>query len=282
MPQSHKSFQWWTPFFTECDASWKLPRLLELTTSLERLTPGDGNHVCSGATGSGCCGAAGGACGGVSRGGACGGVRRGSACSGLCGSGAGGRLCGVVRVVGSVAAVLAAGSVAAVLVAGSVAAVLAAGSVAAMLVAGSVAAVLAAGSVASVLAAGSVAVELAVGSVVGVLVAGSVAAVQVAVQVAVFSAVQVGVDVERRCNTGHSVSATIPSPDLPFSFWPFPSFDDGAAVLPLSPFVFPDPLVADVFCFSPRDVGNFFSLAGGGMSLPSLLGTLTALMVGAL
>ncbi|KAJ1093283.1 hypothetical protein NDU88_006388 [Pleurodeles waltl] len=185
-----------------------------------------------------------------------------------------------VLAVVAVAAVLAAGSVAAVLAAGSVAAVLAAGSVAAVLAVGSVAAVLAAGSVAVVLAAGSVA------AVLGVLAAGSVAAVlavgSVAVQVAVFSAVQVGVDVDRRCDTGPSVSATMPSPDLPFSFWPFPTFDGGAAVFPLSPFVFPDPLVAGVFCFSLRDVGTFFTLAGGGMSLPSLRGTLAALMVGTL
>ncbi|KAJ1206708.1 hypothetical protein NDU88_002109 [Pleurodeles waltl] len=180
-----------------------------------------------------------------------------------------------------VAAVLAVGSVAAMLAAGSVAAVLAAGSVEAVLAAGSVAAVLAVGSVAAVLAAGSVVVVLAAGSVVAVLAAGSVE-VQVAVQVVVFSAIQVGVDVDRRCDTGPSVSATMPSPDLPFSFWPFPSFDGGAALLPLSPFVFPDPLVAGVFGFSLQDVGTFFTLAGGGMPLPSLRGTLAALMVGAL
>ncbi|KAJ1136933.1 hypothetical protein NDU88_003347 [Pleurodeles waltl] len=57
-------------------------------------------------------------------------------------------------------------------------------------------------------------------------------AVQVAVQVAVFAAVQVGVNVDRRCDTGPSVSATMPSPDLPFCFWPFPTFDGGAVVLP--------------------------------------------------
>ncbi|KAJ1152905.1 hypothetical protein NDU88_005679 [Pleurodeles waltl] len=139
---------------------------------------------------------------------------------------------------------------------------------------------LAVGSVAAVLAAGSVVAVLAAGSVAAVLVAGSVAG-QVALQVPVFSAVQVGVDVDRRCDTGPLVSATMLSPDLPFSFWPFPTFDGGAAVLPLSPFVFPDPLVAGVFGFSCRDVGTFFTLAGGGMSLPWLCGTLAALMVGA-
>ncbi|KAJ1150378.1 hypothetical protein NDU88_003172 [Pleurodeles waltl] len=175
--------------------------------------------------------------------------------------------------VGGLLAVLAAVAVTAVLTAMAFAAVLAAGSVTAVLAAGSVAAALAAGSVAAVLAAGSVAAVLA---------AGSVAAGSVAVQVPVFPAVQVGIDVDRRCNTGPSVSATMPSPDLPFSFWPFPTFDGGAAVLPLSPFVFPDPLVAGVFSFSLRDVGTFFTLAGGGIFLPSLRGTLAALMVGTL
>ncbi|KAJ1162692.1 hypothetical protein NDU88_003159 [Pleurodeles waltl] len=191
-----------------------------------------------------------------------------------------------VLVAGTVAAVPAAGSVAAVLLAGSVAAVLVAGSAAAVLAAGSVTVVLVAGSVTAVLAVGSLEVVLVAGSVAAVLVAGSVTAVlvavQVAAQVAVFSAVQVGIDVERRCDTGPSVGATMPSPDLPFSFWPFPTFDGGAAVLPLSSFILPDPLVSGVFCFSLHDVGNFFSLAGGGMSLPSFRGTLAALMVGAL
>ncbi|KAJ1187077.1 hypothetical protein NDU88_003856 [Pleurodeles waltl] len=202
----------------DSDASWKLPRVLELTTNIRRLTTGDGRHVWGGATGSGCRGPL------------------------------------VVPAAVSVVAVLAAGSVAVVLAVGSVAEVLAAGSVAAVLAAGSVAAVLAV-----VLAAASV-----------------------AVQVAVFSAVQVGVDVDRRCDTGPSVGAIRPSPDLPFSFWPFPTFDGCAAVLPLSPFVFPDPWVAGAFGFSLRDLGTFFTLAGGGMSLPSFRGTLAALMVGAL
>ncbi|KAJ1192414.1 hypothetical protein NDU88_001721 [Pleurodeles waltl] len=165
-------------------------------------------------------------------------------------------------------AVLAAGSVASVLAAASVAAVLAAGSVAAGLVAGSVAAVLVAGSVTAVLVAASMTAELV--------------AVQVVVQVSVFSAVQVGIDVDRRCDSGPIVGATIPSPDLPFIFWPFPTLDGGAAVLPPSPFIFPEPLVAGVFCFSLRDVGNLLTFAGGGMSLPSLRGTLAALLVGAL
>ncbi|KAJ1122251.1 hypothetical protein NDU88_000749 [Pleurodeles waltl] len=145
----------------------------------------------------------------------------------------------------------------------------------AVLAAVSVAAVLAAGSVAAVLVAGSMTVVL--GSMTAVLAASSMA-----VQVAVFSAIPVGVDVDRRCDTGPSVGATMPSPDLSLSVWPFPTLDGGAAVLPLSPFVFPEPLVAGVFCFSLRDVGNFFSFAGVGMSLASLRGTLAALMVGVL
>ncbi|KAJ1179587.1 hypothetical protein NDU88_004821 [Pleurodeles waltl] len=191
-----------------------------------------------------------------------------------------------VLAAGSVAALLAAGSVAAVLAAGSVTAVLVAGSVTAVLAAGSVVAVLAAGSLAEVLVAGSVTAMLVAVSVTAVLVAGSMTAVlvagSVAVQMAVFSAIQVGVEVDRRCDTGPSVGATMPSPDVPFTFWPFPTLDGGAAVLPLSPFRFPEPLVAGVFGFSLRDVGNFLSFAGGGMSLPSLRGTLAALMVGEL
>ncbi|KAJ1176164.1 hypothetical protein NDU88_001447 [Pleurodeles waltl] len=183
----------------------------------------------------------------------------------------------------------------AVLAVVSVVAVLAAESVAAVVAAGSVVAVLAAGSVAMVLAAGSVAVGMCqhllrekagcpTGKRLGTVAAAVDVpeAVQVPVQVAVFATVQVGVDVDRRCDTGPSVCATIPSPDLPFCFLPFPTFDGGAVVLPLSPFVFADPLVAGVFGFSLRDVGTFFTLAGGGMSLPSLRGTLEALMVGAL
>ncbi|KAJ1112931.1 hypothetical protein NDU88_001192 [Pleurodeles waltl] len=74
----------------------------------------------------------------------------------------------------------------------------------------------------------------------------------------------------------------MPSPGLLFCFWPFPTFDGAAVVLPLSPFVLAEPLVAGSFGFSLRDVGTFFTLAGGGMSLPSLRGTLAALMGGAL
>ncbi|KAJ1106834.1 hypothetical protein NDU88_004232 [Pleurodeles waltl] len=122
---------------------------------------------------------------------------------------------------------------------------------------------LAAGSVAVVLATESVASVLAAVFVASVLEAVSVVAVHVAV--AVLSAMQVGVNV-----------------DLPLFFWPFPTLDSGAAVLPLSTFVFPEPLVAGVFTFSLRDVGNFFCFGGGGMSLPSLLGTLAALLLGAL
>ncbi|KAJ1100842.1 hypothetical protein NDU88_005917 [Pleurodeles waltl] len=124
----------------------------------------------------------------------------------------------------------------------------------------SVAVVLVAGSLTAVLVKGTVSAVLVKGSVSGVL-----AAVQVAVPVAVLSAVQVGVDV-----------------DLPFIFRPFPTLDGGAAVLALSTFVLPEPLVAGVFAFSLRDVGNFFCFGGGGMSLTSLLGTLAALLLGAL
>ncbi|KAJ1085070.1 hypothetical protein NDU88_005203 [Pleurodeles waltl] len=118
-------------------------------------------------------------------------------------------------------AVLAAVSVMAVLAAGSVAVVLAAGSVAALLAAGSVAAVLAAGSVAAVLAAESVAAEHVsapaegesrmspavsdgcppgkrLGTVAAAVDVPEAVQVAVLVQVAVFSAVQVGVDVDRR------------------------------------------------------------------------------------
>ncbi|KAJ1184569.1 hypothetical protein NDU88_001373 [Pleurodeles waltl] len=168
-------------------------------------------------------------------------------------------------VAGSLTAVLAAVSVAAVLVAGSLTAVLVAGSLTAVLVAGSQTAVLVKGSVSAVLAVGSLTAVLVAGSLTVVLAAVLVAAVQVAVPVAVLSAVQVGVDV-----------------DLPLIFWPFPTLDGGAAVFPLSTFVLPEPLVAGVFAFSLWDVGNFFCFGGGGMPLPSLLGTVAALLLGAL
>ncbi|KAJ1123788.1 hypothetical protein NDU88_002255 [Pleurodeles waltl] len=168
-----------------------------------------------------------------------------------------------------VAAVLVGGSLTAVLVVGSLTAVLVAVSVAAVLVAGSLTAVLAEVSVAAVLVAGSQTAVLVKGTVSAVLVKGSVsgvlAAVQVAVPVAVLSALQVGVDV-----------------DLPFMFRPFPTLDGGAAVLPHSTFVLPEPLVAGVFAFSLWEVGNFFCFGGGGKSLPSLLRTLEALLLGAL
>ncbi|KAJ1137253.1 hypothetical protein NDU88_003666 [Pleurodeles waltl] len=70
--------------------------------------------------------------------------------------------------------------------------------------------------------------------------------------------------------------------DLTLIFWPFPTLDGGAAVFPLSTFVMPELLVAGVFAFSLRDEGNFFCFGGGGMSLPSLFGTLAALLLGAL
>ncbi|KAJ1127745.1 hypothetical protein NDU88_006138 [Pleurodeles waltl] len=179
----------------------------------------------------------------------------------------------------SLAAVLAANSVASVLLTASVESVLAAASVesvlavvfvvavfvAPVLVACSVTAVLVAGSLTAVLVAGSLTAVLVAGSVSAVLAAVSVAAVQVSVLVAVLSAVQVGVDV-----------------DLPLIFGPFPTLDGGAAVLPLSTFVLPEPLVAGVFPFSLQDVGNFFTFGGGGMSLPSLRETLPALLRGAL
>ncbi|KAJ1119625.1 hypothetical protein NDU88_007810 [Pleurodeles waltl] len=115
-------------------------------------------------------------------------------------------------------------------------------------------------------------------------------AVQVAVQVgvvvagqlAVFTAVQVGMVVDRKCDIGPPVGATMPSPDLLFSFWPFSSIDGAAVVLPLSPLFFAEPLVAGTFGFSLQDVGSFLTLAGGGMSLPLLRGTLAAVMCGAL
>ncbi|KAJ1191346.1 hypothetical protein NDU88_000662 [Pleurodeles waltl] len=107
-------------------------------------------------------------------------------------------------------------------------------------------------------------------------------AVLVAVQLAVFATVQVGVVVDRRGDIGPSVGATVPCPDLLFCFCPFPTFDGAASVLPLSPFVFAEPLVAGRCGFSLWDVSTYFTLAGGRMSLPSLSGTLAALMGGAL
>ncbi|KAJ1088726.1 hypothetical protein NDU88_001881 [Pleurodeles waltl] len=58
----------------DSNASWKLPRLLELTTSPGRLTTGDGRHVSVGATVRRRRGASGSVCGWVCGGGACGGV----------------------------------------------------------------------------------------------------------------------------------------------------------------------------------------------------------------
>ncbi|KAJ1200122.1 hypothetical protein NDU88_003949 [Pleurodeles waltl] len=74
-------------------------------------------------------------------------------------------------------------------------------------------------------------------------VSGAVHVAVVVAKLAVFAAVQVGVVVDRKCDTGPSVGATMPSPALLFSFWPFPSFDGSAVVLPLSPLVFAEPLV---------------------------------------
>ncbi|KAJ1199563.1 hypothetical protein NDU88_003397 [Pleurodeles waltl] len=107
-------------------------------------------------------------------------------------------------------------------------------------------------------------------------------AVLVAGQVAVFAAVHVGGVVDRRGDTSPSVGATVPCPDLLFCFCPYPTFDGAAGVLPLSPFDLAEPLVAGRCVFSLRDVGTFFTLACGGMSLPTLRGTLAALMGGAL
>ncbi|KAJ1090350.1 hypothetical protein NDU88_003483 [Pleurodeles waltl] len=78
----------------DSNALWKLPRVLELTTSLGRLTTGDGSHVSGGATVRGRRRAAAGACSGVCRGGAGGGVCRGGAGGGVCRGGAGGVVCG--------------------------------------------------------------------------------------------------------------------------------------------------------------------------------------------
>ncbi|KAJ1150870.1 hypothetical protein NDU88_003657 [Pleurodeles waltl] len=107
-------------------------------------------------------------------------------------------------------------------------------------------------------------------------------AVLVAVQVAVFTAVQVDVVVERRGDSSSSVGATMPCPHLLFGLCPFSTFDGAASVLTLSPFVLEEPLVAGRCSFTLPDVGTFFTLAGGGMSLASLGGTLAALMGGAL
>ncbi|KAJ1201339.1 hypothetical protein NDU88_005152 [Pleurodeles waltl] len=112
---------------------------------------------------------------------------------------------------------------------------------------------------------GTVSAVLVKSSVSWVLAAVPVAAVHVAVPVADLSGVQVGGDV-----------------DLPFFFRPFPTFDGGAAVLPLPTVVLAEPLMAGVLAFSLWDVGNFFCFGGGGMSLALLLGTLAALLLGAL
>ncbi|KAJ1118273.1 hypothetical protein NDU88_006468 [Pleurodeles waltl] len=124
---------------------------------------------------------------------------------------------------------------------------------------------LVADSLTVVLLKGTVSAVLVKASVSGVLAAVSVAAVHVAVPVVALSAVQVGGDV-----------------DLPFFFRPLPTLDGGAAVLPLPTMVLAEPLVAGVLAFSLWDVGNFFCFGGGGMSLDSLLGTLAALLLGAL
>ncbi|KAJ1118682.1 hypothetical protein NDU88_006870 [Pleurodeles waltl] len=128
-----------------------------------------------------------------------------------------------------------------------------------------------------------VAVQLAVLVAVQVVVLVAVqVVVMVAVQVVVFAAVQVGVVIDRRGDTSPSVGATVPCPDLLFGFCPYPPFDGAAGVLPLSPFVLEEPLVAGRCGFSLRDVGTFFTLAGGRMSLASQGNTLAALMGGAL
>ncbi|KAJ1155651.1 hypothetical protein NDU88_008380 [Pleurodeles waltl] len=107
-------------------------------------------------------------------------------------------------------------------------------------------------------------------------------AVVVAGQVEVFTAVQVGVVVDRRVDTSPSVGATMPCPDLLICFCHFPTFDGAAGVLPLSPFVSAEPLVAGRCGFSLWDEGTFFTLAGGRMSLASQGCTLAALMGGTL
>ncbi|KAJ1175351.1 hypothetical protein NDU88_000639 [Pleurodeles waltl] len=264
-------------FSTEGVTSWKLPRLLELTTRFGRLTTGDGSHVCSGPTGSGCRGTAGGACGGASSGGACGNLCGIGVDGGLCGSGSFAGLCGI-GAVGGLCGSGACGSLWGIGAGGGLCGIGAGGGLyggGAGLSGGD------AGGGLSDCGAGGGLRDFGAGGRLrdSVLVAVHVA---VQVQVAVFSTVPVGVDVDRRSDTGPIVGATISSPDLPLIFWPFPTLDGGTAVLPLSPFVFPEPLVAGVFAFSLQDVGNFSTFAGGGMSLPSLCGTLAALMPGTL
>ncbi|KAJ1211027.1 hypothetical protein NDU88_006389 [Pleurodeles waltl] len=195
------------------NASWKLPRVQELSSSLRRLTTRDGSHV------------SGGACVG----------------------------CPLGKMLGTVAEAVDVpwGGAGAVLAAVPVVAVLAAVSVVAVLVAmlpavhGSAPAeghsrMFPAASdgcplrkmLGTVTEAVDVpgAVQLTVQVLVVVVVAG---------QLAVFAAVQVGVVVDRKCDIGPSVGATMPSPDLLFSFWAFPSFDGGAVVLPPSPLLSP-------------------------------------------
>ncbi|KAJ1127355.1 hypothetical protein NDU88_005758 [Pleurodeles waltl] len=165
----------------------------------------------------------------------------------------------------SVVAVLAAVSLVAVLAVESVVAVLVARFVAAVLVARFVAVVLVAGSVVAVVAAGSVAALLAVGSVTAVLVAGSVAAEHVSAPAEGESRMSpAALD---GCPPGKRLGTVAAAVDVP-------------AVVQVA---------VQVAVFTAVQVGvevdrrfDTGPLVGGGMSLPSLRGTLAALMVGAL
>ncbi|KAJ1188818.1 hypothetical protein NDU88_005575 [Pleurodeles waltl] len=104
--------------------------------------------------------------------------------------------------------------------------------------------------------------------------------VQLVVQVAVSTAIQVDVVVDRRDDSGPSAGASVPCADLLFALCPFPTFDGAAVPLALSPFGLEEPLLGGWCGVSLRHVGTFFTLAGGGMacSLALLGGTLAALM----
>ncbi|KAJ1122075.1 hypothetical protein NDU88_000579 [Pleurodeles waltl] len=70
--------------------------------------------------------------------------------------------------------------------------------------------------------------------------------------------------------------------DLPVFLCPFSTLDGGAAVFPLLTVLLGEALVVDVFPFSCRALANFLCFLGGGLSVVWLLGTLAALLLGAL
>ncbi|KAJ1126269.1 hypothetical protein NDU88_004677 [Pleurodeles waltl] len=162
-------------------------------------------------------------------------------------------------------AVLAAVSVVAVLAAVSVVAVLAVGSVVTVLAAGFVVAVLAAVSVVAVLAAGSVAAGLAAGMCQHLLREKH----DVSCSLGRLPTGEEAEDCRSGCRRARGGAGGGAGGSA--------GGGAGGGVCHHT-----EPLVAGRYSFSLRDVGTFFTLAGGGMSLPSLRGTLAALMGGAL